>query len=141
GSQSVSSVQLCAEAREGVKTTGEHTMAESSAADKIDEFMNSPWGMRNLQPSGWQRDTAVSTFKSPINAHFVGQQCGTLCISGYHQQIAPGFDQASREPRRAWRGKRSQTALSRRPGFRANVAAKWESGQRMPTANETLRYS
>src|SRR5690606_4177386 len=69
------------------------------------------------------------------------QQCGTLCISGYNQQMALDFDQASRELLRALRGKRSQTALSRRLGFRSNVAAKWESGQRMPTANETLRYS
>lgn len=51
------------------------------------------------------------------------------------------FARASRELLRALRGGRSQTALSRRLGFRSNVAAKWESGQRMPKASEALRYS
>lgn len=41
---------------------------------------------------------------------------------------------------RALRGKRSQAAFSKRLGFRSNVAAKWESGQRMPTAEEALAY-
>lgn len=51
------------------------------------------------------------------------------------------FEQASRELLRALRAQRSQTAFSRRLGYRSNVAAKWESGQRMPTASEALRYS
>ena len=39
----------------------------------------------------------------------------------------------------ALRGKRSQTAWSRRLGYRSNVAYAWESGRRWPTAAETLR--
>lgn len=37
------------------------------------------------------------------------------------------------------RGRRSQVALSRRLGYRGNVAAKWEGGQRSPTFGEILR--
>jgi hypothetical protein len=51
------------------------------------------------------------------------------------------FDRASRQLLRALRGARSQTVFSRRLGFRSNVAAKWEAGQRMPTAAEALQYS
>lgn len=51
------------------------------------------------------------------------------------------FDRVSRELLRALRGTRSQTAFSRRLGFRSNVSAKWESGQRMPTAVEAFQYS
>ncbi|HCH63405.1 MAG TPA: hypothetical protein DFR83_11410, partial [Deltaproteobacteria bacterium] len=39
----------------------------------------------------------------------------------------------------ALRGKRSQTAWSRRLGYRSNVAYAWESGRRWPTAAETFR--
>jgi DNA-binding phage protein len=46
----------------------------------------------------------------------------------------------ARQLMRAIRGKRSQIAFSRRLGFRSNVAAKWEAGERMPTAIEALRY-
>ncbi|MGC4086992.1 MAG: DUF4423 domain-containing protein [Polyangiaceae bacterium] len=51
------------------------------------------------------------------------------------------MDLSARELMRGIRGKRSQVAFSRRLGFRSNVAAKWESGQRMPTACEALRFS
>jgi transcriptional regulator with XRE-family HTH domain len=39
---------------------------------------------------------------------------------------------------RSLRGKRSQTALSRRLGYRSNVAYTWEAGRRWPTAATTL---
>jgi DNA-binding phage protein len=42
---------------------------------------------------------------------------------------------------RGIRAGRSQIAFSRRLGFRSNVAAKWEAGQRSPTAAEALSYS
>jgi transcriptional regulator with XRE-family HTH domain len=40
---------------------------------------------------------------------------------------------------RALRGRRSQRALSRRLGYRSNVACDWEAGRRLPTAVEALR--
>jgi DNA-binding transcriptional regulator YiaG len=40
---------------------------------------------------------------------------------------------------RALRGPRSQTAFSRRLGYRSNVVYTWEAGIRAPTASETLR--
>lgn len=48
-------------------------------------------------------------------------------------------DRLARELLRALRGSRSQTAFSRRLGYRSNVAYAWESGRRWPTAAETLR--
>ncbi len=53
----------------------------------------------------------------------------------------PDFGLLARQVLRAVRGARSQAAFSRRLGFRSNVCAKWESGQRMPTAAEALRHS
>lgn len=52
------------------------------------------------------------------------------------------FDSAklARQLVRALRGpKRSQTALSRRLGYRSNVVYSWESGRRFPTASEFFR--
>lgn len=43
--------------------------------------------------------------------------------------------QLARELIRALRGERSQVQLSRRLGFRTNVAYSWESGRRYPTAS------
>jgi transcriptional regulator with XRE-family HTH domain len=40
---------------------------------------------------------------------------------------------------RALRGERSQTALSRRLGYRSNVLYTWESGRREPSASELFR--
>lgn len=40
---------------------------------------------------------------------------------------------------RARRGRRSQTALSRRLGYRSNVVYTWESGRREPSASELFR--
>ncbi|HVK71676.1 MAG TPA: helix-turn-helix transcriptional regulator [Kofleriaceae bacterium] len=40
---------------------------------------------------------------------------------------------------RALRGRRSQTAFSRRLGYATNVAYAWEAGRRFPTAAEMLR--
>src|SRR5436190_24053363 len=40
---------------------------------------------------------------------------------------------------RALRGARSQTALSRRLGYRSNVLYAWESGRREPSASELFR--
>jgi DNA-binding transcriptional regulator YiaG len=45
----------------------------------------------------------------------------------------------SRQLVRALRGKRSQTALSRRLGYRSNVVYMWESGRRAPSASELFR--
>ncbi len=45
----------------------------------------------------------------------------------------------ARQLLRGLRGKRSQRALSRRLGYRSNVACDWEAGRRFPTASETLR--
>lgn len=45
----------------------------------------------------------------------------------------------SRELLRAWRGRRSQPAQSRRLGYSSNVAYTWEAGRRYPTAAEALR--
>src|SRR5262245_21153082 len=39
---------------------------------------------------------------------------------------------------RALRGKRSQRALSRRLGYRTNIAYTWESGRSFPTAARTF---
>ena len=44
------------------------------------------------------------------------------------------FERIARELMRALRGRRSQPALSRRLGFRTNVAYAWESGRNFPTA-------
>lgn len=49
------------------------------------------------------------------------------------------YDRIARELLRALRGKRSQTAFSRRLGYKSNVAYAWESGKRAPTAAEALR--
>ena len=49
------------------------------------------------------------------------------------------LDLLSRELLRALRGRRSQTAFSRRLGYKSNVAYAWESGHRAPTAAEALR--
>ena len=49
------------------------------------------------------------------------------------------MEKAAQQFIRAMRGHRSQVALSRRLGYRGNVAAKWECGQRSPTFGEILR--
>jgi transcriptional regulator with XRE-family HTH domain len=49
------------------------------------------------------------------------------------------MERAARQLLRAMRGKRSQVAMSRRLGYRGNVVAKWEAGQRFPTFGEVLR--
>lgn len=49
------------------------------------------------------------------------------------------FEQVARELLVSLRGQRSQTAWSRRLGYRSNVAYAWESGRRWPTAAETFR--
>lgn len=48
-------------------------------------------------------------------------------------------EQLARELLTALRGKRSQVAWSRRLGYKGNVAYRWESGRRWPTAAETFR--
>ena len=45
----------------------------------------------------------------------------------------------ARDLLRALRGRRSQTAFSRRLGYVSNVAYAWEAGRRAPTAAEALR--
>lgn len=49
------------------------------------------------------------------------------------------FERIARELLVAVRGRRSQTAWSRRLGYRSNVAYAWESGRRWPTAAEAFR--
>jgi len=49
------------------------------------------------------------------------------------------FERTATEVLRALRGKRSQRALARRLGYRANPITDWEHGRRFPTAVETLR--
>lgn len=49
------------------------------------------------------------------------------------------FDRLARDLLRALRGRRSQTAFSRRLGYASNVAYAWEAGRRSPTAAEALR--
>jgi hypothetical protein len=49
------------------------------------------------------------------------------------------MEEAARQLIRALRGSRSQVALARRLGYRGNVVAKWEGGQRFPTFGEVLR--
>src|SRR3954467_14206436 len=44
------------------------------------------------------------------------------------------YESLSSELLRALRGKRSQTAFSKRLGYRSNVAYAWESGRAWPTA-------
>lgn len=49
------------------------------------------------------------------------------------------YQQLSQEFLRALRGRRSQTAFSRRLGYSTNVAYGWESGRRAPNTSEVLR--
>jgi transcriptional regulator with XRE-family HTH domain len=45
------------------------------------------------------------------------------------------YETAARELIRALRGRRSQTAFSKRLGYRSNVVSAWESGRAFPTAS------
>jgi transcriptional regulator with XRE-family HTH domain len=49
------------------------------------------------------------------------------------------YELLARDLMRALRGKRSQTAFSRRLGYASNVAYAWEAGHRAPTAREMFR--
>lgn len=49
------------------------------------------------------------------------------------------YDLIAQQLLRAARGDRSQVAFSRRLGFKSNVVARWESGQRFPVASVALR--
>jgi transcriptional regulator with XRE-family HTH domain len=49
------------------------------------------------------------------------------------------YDLLVRQLLRALRGRRSQTALSKRLGYSTNVVYLWESGRRMPRATELFR--
>jgi DNA-binding phage protein len=51
------------------------------------------------------------------------------------------FETIARELLRALRGRRSQTAFSRRLGYRSNVAHCWETGRNFPTAALTLQIA
>jgi hypothetical protein len=53
--------------------------------------------------------------------------------------MAFDYERVARELMRALRGKRSQPAMSRRLGFRTNVAYAWEAGRSYPTASGFLR--
>ncbi|MFZ5479956.1 MAG: DUF4423 domain-containing protein [Myxococcota bacterium] len=48
-------------------------------------------------------------------------------------------EESAKDLIRALRGNRSQTAFSRRLGYRTNVVYTWEAGRRWPSASETLR--
>ncbi len=63
-------------------------------------------------------------------------------IRAYHRPVTVSdFEAISRQFLRALRSNRSQAAFSRRLGFRSNVAAKWEAGQRMPNAVDVFAHS
>jgi transcriptional regulator with XRE-family HTH domain len=49
------------------------------------------------------------------------------------------FETIAAELLRALRGRRSQTAFSRRLGYKSNVVYRWESGRSWPTAAAALR--
>lgn len=51
------------------------------------------------------------------------------------------YELVARQLLRALRGKRSQTAFSRRLGHRSNVAYAWESGRRFPSASRLFRIA
>ena len=51
----------------------------------------------------------------------------------------PEMEDVARDLLRSLRGSRSQTAFSRRLGYKSNVAYTWESGRRWPTAAEFFR--
>lgn len=51
------------------------------------------------------------------------------------------MDLVAQQLLRALRGSRSQLALARRLGYRANPVTDWEHGRRYPTAEETLRLA
>src|SRR5262245_58231269 len=51
------------------------------------------------------------------------------------------YERLSSELFRALRGCRSQPALARRLGYRANVAYTWESGRRFPGAQVLFRLA
>jgi transcriptional regulator with XRE-family HTH domain len=53
--------------------------------------------------------------------------------------MALDFELLAREFLRGLRGRRSQTGLSRRLGYRTNVVYAWESGRRWPTAATVFR--
>lgn len=55
------------------------------------------------------------------------------------EPAALDFEAMAAELLLALRGARSQTAWSRRLGYRSNVAYAWEAGRRWPTAAEALR--
>lgn len=54
------------------------------------------------------------------------------------ESVSVDYERVASELIRALRGKRSQTAFSRRLGSRANVVYTWESGRRFPTAAKAL---
>lgn len=56
-----------------------------------------------------------------------------------HMDHAMDHAALAREVMRALRGRRSQTAFSRRLGYTSNVAYAWEAGRRYPTAAEMFR--
>jgi transcriptional regulator with XRE-family HTH domain len=51
------------------------------------------------------------------------------------------FPAMARDLVRALRGRRSQTALSRRLGYRTNVVYTWEKGRRWPSGSELVRVA
>jgi transcriptional regulator with XRE-family HTH domain len=69
---------------------------------------------------------------------------GSLCIARSILQIEMvranlgNMELATRELLRALRGRRSQRALAKRLGYRANPITDWEHGRRYPTAEKAL---
>lgn len=71
-------------------------------------------------------------------------QLCTNHLANSHQAVhfcCMDYDALARELLRALRGRRSQTAFSRRLGYASNVATAWEAGRRSPTAAEALRVA
>lgn len=69
------------------------------------------------------------------SAQTIWQNDDQMCISAINSTVLAS------ELLRALRSGRSQTALSRRLGYRSNVAYAWESGRRYPAAPEFMRVA
>lgn len=66
-----------------------------------------------------------------VSSPRTAQRCAKLVHMDYETIAA--------ELIRAWRGRRSQTAFSRRLGYRSNVVYRWEAGRAWPTAAAALQ--
>ena len=75
--------------------------------------------------------------KSTPAPHISSAEKALRCANLHYMGL--DFEQLARDFIRALRDGRSQTALSRRLGYRTNVVYAWEAGRRWPTASVVLR--